>query len=69
MNKIVIFDWDGVVESHENDLQDLKQAKIKKLMYYLKPIMVINYNLIGRVQLHYIQSIKTQLNFIYFLPR
>lgn len=31
MNKIVIFDWGGVVESHENDLQDLKQAKIKMI--------------------------------------
>lgn len=31
MNKIVIFDWGGVVESHENDLQDLKQAKIRMI--------------------------------------
>lgn len=29
MDKIVIFDWGGIVESHENDLQDLKEAKIK----------------------------------------
>ena len=29
MDKIVIFDWGGIVESHENDLQDLKDAKIR----------------------------------------
>lgn len=29
MEKVVIFDWGGVVESHENDLQDLKNAKIR----------------------------------------
>lgn len=29
MNKIVIFDWGGIVESHENDYQDLKEAKIR----------------------------------------
>ena len=29
MDKIVIFDWGGVVESHENDLQDIKEAKIR----------------------------------------
>lgn len=28
VNKVVIFDWGGVVENHENDLQDLKEAKI-----------------------------------------
>lgn len=29
MEKVVIFDWGGVVESHENNLQDLKNAKIR----------------------------------------
>lgn len=29
MNKIVIFDWGGIVESHENDLYDLKEAQIR----------------------------------------
>ena len=29
MDKIVIFDWGGVCESHENNLQDLKEAKIR----------------------------------------
>lgn len=27
--KIVIFDWGGVVESHENNLQDMNRAKIR----------------------------------------
>ncbi len=31
MSKVVIFDWGGVVESHENDMQDLKLAKIRML--------------------------------------
>ena len=31
MNKIIIFDWGGVVESHENNLQDLKEAKIRMI--------------------------------------
>ena len=29
MDKVVIFDWGGIVESHENDLQDLKEAKVR----------------------------------------
>lgn len=29
MDKIVIFDWGGVVESHENNLQDCKNAAIR----------------------------------------
>ena len=29
MEKIVIFDWGGIVESHENNLHDLNQAKIR----------------------------------------
>lgn len=29
MDKVVIFDWGGVVESHENNLQELKEAKIR----------------------------------------
>lgn len=31
MDKIVIFDWGGIVESHENDLEDLKKAKIRMI--------------------------------------
>lgn len=29
MDKVVIFDWGGIVESHENNLQDLNEAKIR----------------------------------------
>lgn len=29
MDKVVIFDWGGIVESHENNLEDLKKAKIR----------------------------------------
>jgi len=29
MNKVIIFDWGGIVESHENDWQDLKEAKVR----------------------------------------
>lgn len=29
MEKVVIFDWGGVVESHENNFQELNKAKIK----------------------------------------
>ena len=31
MSKVIIFDWGGVVESHENNLQDLKEAKIRMI--------------------------------------
>lgn len=33
-DKIIIFDWGGVVESHENDCQDLKEAKIRMIKRY-----------------------------------
>lgn len=29
MEKVVIFDWGGIVERHENNCQDLKEAKIR----------------------------------------
>ena len=29
MTKVVIFDWGGIVESHENNLQDLKAAQVR----------------------------------------
>lgn len=29
MDKVVIFDWGGIAESHENNLQDLNEAKIR----------------------------------------
>lgn len=29
MDKIVIFDWGGIVESHENNLEDLNNAKVR----------------------------------------
>lgn len=29
MDKVVIFDWGGIVESHENNKQDLKEAKVR----------------------------------------
>lgn len=29
MNKVIIFDWGGIVESHENNDQDLKEAKVR----------------------------------------
>lgn len=29
MNKVVIFDWGGIVESHENDSKDIKNALIR----------------------------------------
>lgn len=34
MNKIVIFDWGGIVESHENDLEDLKNAEIRLIQRF-----------------------------------
>lgn len=34
MTKVVIFDWGGIVESHENDMQDLKAAKIRLIKRY-----------------------------------
>lgn len=34
MNKIVIFDWGGIVENHENSCQDLKEAKIRMIRKY-----------------------------------
>lgn len=34
MNKVVIFDWGGVVDSHENNYQDLKEAKIRMIKKY-----------------------------------
>ncbi len=36
MEKVVIFDWGGVVESHENDMQDLKNAKIRMIRRFNK---------------------------------
>lgn len=33
-DKIVIFDWGGVVESHENNLLDLKKSKIRMIQKY-----------------------------------
>ena len=33
-SKVVIFDWGGIVESHENNLQDLKEAKIRMIKRY-----------------------------------
>lgn len=33
-DKVVIFDWGGIVESHENNLQDLKEAKIRMIRRY-----------------------------------
>lgn len=34
MDKVVIFDWGGIVESHENNLKDLKEAKIRMIRRY-----------------------------------
>lgn len=34
MDKVVIFDWGGVVENHENNLKDLKEAKIRMIKKY-----------------------------------
>ncbi len=31
MNKVVIFDWGGIVESHECDMKDLNDAKIRMI--------------------------------------
>lgn len=31
MDKIVIFDWGGIVESHENNMEDLRKAKIRMI--------------------------------------
>lgn len=31
IKKVIIFDWGGVVESHENNLKDLKDAKIRMI--------------------------------------
>lgn len=31
MNKVVIFDWGGIVESHEYDMKDLNDAKIRMI--------------------------------------
>lgn len=36
MDKVVIFDWGGIVESHENDLQDLKAAKVRLIKRFTK---------------------------------
>ena len=38
MEKIVIFDWGGIVESHENNLQDLKNAKIRLIRKFNSPL-------------------------------
>ncbi len=38
MDKIVIFDWGGIVESHENELQDLKEAKIRMIKRFNSPL-------------------------------
>ncbi len=34
MDKIVIFDWGGVVESHEENMRELKEAKIRLVKRY-----------------------------------
>lgn len=34
MDKIVIFDWGGVVESHEEDMKELNDAKIRLIKRY-----------------------------------
>lgn len=36
MKKVVIFDWGGVVENHENNFQDLKNAKIRVIKRFNK---------------------------------
>lgn len=36
MDKVVIFDWGGIVESHENNLQDLNEAKIRLIKRFNK---------------------------------
>lgn len=38
MDKVVIFDWGGVVENHENDLKDLKNAKIRVIRRFNKTL-------------------------------
>lgn len=38
MNKIVIFDWGGVVVNHENNLQDINEAKIRLIKSFNKSI-------------------------------
>lgn len=38
MDKMVIFDWGGVVENHENDLKDLKDAKIRVIRRFNKSL-------------------------------
>ena len=38
MEKVVIFDWGGVVESHEDNLQELKNAKIKVIRRFNKTL-------------------------------
>ncbi len=34
MNKVIIFDWGGIVESHENDLKELQDAKVRVIKRY-----------------------------------
>lgn len=38
MDKVVIFDWGGIVESHENNLQDLNEAKIRLIKRFNKAL-------------------------------
>lgn len=38
MSKIVIFDWGGVVESHENNNQELKEARVRLIKSLNKSI-------------------------------
>lgn len=38
MDKIVIFDWGGIVESHEENLKDLKDAKVRMIQRYNKKL-------------------------------
>ncbi|MDE5539358.1 MAG: HAD-IA family hydrolase [Bacilli bacterium] len=38
MSKLIIFDWGGIVESHENNLEDLKAAQIRLIRRYNKDL-------------------------------
>lgn len=38
MDKVVICDWGGVVESHENNLKDLNDAKIRLIKIFTKAL-------------------------------
>jgi len=38
MDKIIIFDWGGVVESHEDDLKDIKEAELRLIKRFNKEL-------------------------------